>query len=124
MKQEIMLKRAYEPAGPDDGFRVYIDRLWPRGLSHETFHYDMWDKDIAPSTQLREWFHADAVSRWDGFKTRYSMELKSNPALADLVREISGKSRVTLLYSSHDHDHNNAVVVREALMEQFGDKVP
>ena len=54
---QYQLKRAYEPASPEDGFRVYIDRLWPRGLSHETFHYDLWDKDIAPSTELREWFH-------------------------------------------------------------------
>ncbi|MDE6278596.1 MAG: DUF488 family protein, partial [Paramuribaculum sp.] len=57
MKQTIQIKRAYDPELPDDGYRVYIDRLWPRGLSHETFHYDSWDKQIAPSTELREWFH-------------------------------------------------------------------
>ena len=67
MKQQILLKRAYDPESPSDGFRVYIDRLWPRGLSHATFHYDLWDKDIAPSTELREWFHADPLDRWDEF---------------------------------------------------------
>lgn len=119
-----MLKRAYDPAAPDDGFRIYIDRLWPRGMSHDTFHYDMWDKEIAPSTQLREWFHADPATRWEGFKAKYSMELKDNPAFAALLREIAGKPRVTLLYSSRDHDRNNAVVVKEMLMKQLGDNMP
>lgn len=115
MKQDIVIKRAYEPESAEDGFRVYIDRLWPRGLSHETFHYDMWDKDIAPSTELREWFHADPVNRWEEFSERYASELKSNPAFDALVREISSKPKVTLLYSSRDHDHNNAVVVASLL---------
>lgn len=75
---QYQLKRAYEPASPEDGFRVYIDRLWPRGLSHETFHYDLWDKDIAPSTELREWFHADPDNRWSEFETRYSKELETS----------------------------------------------
>ena len=65
MERRIEIKRAYEPASPDDGFRVYIDRLWPQGLSHETFHYDLWDKNIAPSTGLREWFHSSPGSLWD-----------------------------------------------------------
>lgn len=113
--QKIQLKRAYEPASDTDGFRVYIDRLWPRGLSHETFHYDMWDKDIAPSTELREWFHQDPDGRWTEFEQRYDAELKSNPAFATLRQEIEGKPVVTLLFSSHDVDHNNAVVVYNLL---------
>lgn len=112
---EIRLKRAYDPASPDDGFRVYIDRLWPRGLSHETFHYDMWDKEIAPSTELREWFHVDPDGRWDEFQKKYSEELMSNPAFQTLKNEIADKPVVTLLYSSHDEKHNNAVVVYELL---------
>ncbi len=115
MKQTIDIKRAYEPASPDDGYRVYIDRLWPRGLSHETFHYDWWDKDIAPSTELREWFHADPETRWPEFKARYAAELRTNPAFATLRTAISGKPKVTLLYSSHDQAHNNAVVVKEMI---------
>lgn len=121
---EIQLKRAYEPASADDGYRVYIDRLWPRGLSHETFHYDMWDKDIAPSTLLREWFHGtheavhtpeEMVRRWAEFEKRYAAELKNNPAFAALKADIAEKPVVTLLYSSHDKQHNNAVVVRDLL---------
>ncbi|MCM1109638.1 MAG: DUF488 family protein [Clostridium sp.] len=114
-KPVISLKRAYDPASPDDGYRVYIDRLWPRGLSHETFHYDLWDKDIAPSTELREWFHADPVARWSEFKQRYGAELDGSTAFASLVSEIRNHPKVTLLYSSRDHEHNNAVVVAEKL---------
>lgn len=121
---QLKLKRAYEPASPSDGYRVYIDRLWPRGLSHETFHYDLWDKDIAPSAELREWFHgthsdqhstADMDARWSEFEKRYTAELRANPAFAQLKAEIAGKPVVTLLYSSHDEAHNNAVVVYNLL---------
>lgn len=113
--QTLKLKRAYQPASTDDGYRVYVDRLWPRGLSHDTFHYDLWDKDIAPSTELREWFHQDPDDRWDEFSNRYAQELKENPAFATLRDEIADRPIVTLLYSSHDEQHNNAVVVYNLL---------
>lgn len=109
------LKRAYDAASPADGFRVYIDRLWPRGLSHETFHYDLWDKDIAPSTDLREWFHADAADRWPEFEKKYAAELNANPSFNALCHLLEQKKTVTLLYSSHDQQHNNAVVVYNLL---------
>lgn len=112
---KIQLKRAYDEADASDGYRVYIDRLWPRGLSHETFHYDHWDKEIAPSTELREWFHADPAGRWEEFEKRYGEELRDNPAFAALRQEVASKPVVTLLYSSHDREHNNAVVVARAL---------
>ncbi|MDE5607718.1 MAG: DUF488 family protein [Muribaculaceae bacterium] len=115
MKQQLLIKRAYEPAASADGYRVYIDRLWPRGLSRETFHYDIWDKEIAPSTALREWFHQDPDGRWAEFAQEYLAELDSNPAFAALRQAIADKPVVTLLYSSHDTIHNNAVVVRQAL---------
>ncbi len=115
MKQTIQLKRAYDPASPGDGYRVYVDRLWPRGLSHETFHYDWWDKDIAPSTELREWFHQDPDGRWTEFAEKYRAELLANPAFANLKAALADKPTVTLLYSSHDREHNNAVVVKQAL---------
>lgn len=118
MTTNISLKRAYETASPDDGFRIYIDRLWPQGLSHETFHYDMWDKDIAPSTELREWFHQDPESRWTQFAEKYSEELKNNPSFEALKHLVSTKNAVTLLYSSRNEQHNNAVVVLHALQEQ------
>ena len=115
MKQTIHIKRAYDPSSPEDGYRIYIDRLWPRGLSHETFHYDSWDKQIAPSNDLREWFHQDPDGRWEEFAKRYWDELSANPAFDALKKEIADKPTVTLLYSSRDHEHNNAVVVKEAL---------
>ncbi len=115
MAHSIVIKRAYEPVSPEDGYRVYIDRLWPRGLSHQTFHYDSWDKQIAPSTELREWFHQDPDSRWPEFEKRYRDELASNPAFGTFKEEIARHPEVTLLYSSHDSLRNNAVVVRDAL---------
>lgn len=111
----IQIKRAYEPSLPTDGYRVYIDRLWPRGLSHETFHYDLWDKEIAPSTELRDWFHQDSDNRWDEFEKRYREELLQNPAFTQLKADLVDKPVVTLLYSSHDQDHNNAIVVQQLL---------
>ncbi len=115
MEHQVELKRAYDAATADDGFRIYIDRLWPRGLSHETFHYDLWDKDIAPSTELREWFHAAPEERWEEFARRYAAELKGSPAFAALLETVASKPKVTLLYSSHDRAHNNAEVVAAAL---------
>ena len=112
---QYKLKRAYDPESPEDGFRVYIDRLWPRGLSHETFHYDLWDKDIAPSTELREWFHEDPENRWTEFEKKYGEELESMPAFAKLRSFLETKPVVTLLFSSHDTEHNNAVVVYDLL---------
>lgn len=113
--QKIQIKRAYTPQSDQDGFRIYIDRLWPRGLSHETFHYDLWDKDIAPSTELREWFHQDPADRWTEFEEKYMQELKANPAFLKLKEYIATKPVVTLLYSSHDKAHNNAVILQKAL---------
>ena len=109
------LKRAYEPESTEDGFRVYIDRLWPRGLSHETFHYDLWDKDIAPSSELREWFHADPENRWTEFEQKYASELEHSASFGTLKKLLATKTVVTLLYSSHDEQHNNAVVVLKEL---------
>ncbi len=117
MKQEIILKRAYEPSSPDDGYRVYVDRLWPRGLSHETFHYDVWDKEVAPSTELRQWFHENPTAEWHEFEERYKKELLVNPAFTALKKNLADKPKVTLLYSSHDIVHNNAIVLKEMLSE-------
>lgn len=114
---EIKIKRAYEAADATDGYRIYIDRLWPRGLSHATFHYDLWDKEIAPSTELREWFHADPDARWTAFREKYLAELKANPAFSALKTTVASHEVVTLLYSSHDETHNNAVIVAAALSE-------
>lgn len=117
MKKQIQLKRVYDQAEDSDGFRVYIDRLWPRGLAHESFHYDLWDKKIAPSTELREWFHTDPETRWTQFKDKYKEELVTNPAFDNLRKTLENKDVVTLLFSSRDRLHNNAVVVKELLYE-------
>lgn len=119
MKNTIKTKRAYEPSSPEDGFRIYVDRLWPRGLSHETFHYDLWDKEIAPSTELRQWFHSNPAAEWLEFEDRYRSELLKNPAYDTLKKIILDKPTVTLLYSSHDVEHNNAMVLQRQLLSDL-----
>lgn len=112
---KILLKRAYDPESPSDGYRIYVDRLWPQGLSHETFHYDAWDKAISPSTQLREWFHHDPSATWPEFEKRYEAELRANPAFTALKKTVSEHPVVTLLYSSRNEADNNAVVLKRVL---------
>lgn len=116
------MKRAYEPQSVDDGYRVYIDRLWPQGLSHETFHYDAWDKEIAPSNELRHWFHEQVDGRWTDFETRYEKELDDNAAWPAFVDEIARHSVVTLLYSSRNTTENNAVIVQDKLLKEYPSK--
>ena len=114
---QYQLKLAYEPASPEDGFRVYIDRLLAEmSLARVTFHYDLWDKDIAPSTELREWFHADPGIT-DGLNLRLDIPKNWRPApsFGALRHLLAQKSVVTLLYSSHDERHNNAIVVYNLL---------
>ena len=112
---KIQIKRVYDDPAGDDGFRIYVDRLWPRGESKETFHYDVWAKDVAPSTELREWFHADPDARWDEFRERYTDELARSEAARSLSEIVGEHSEVTLLYSSRDREHNNAAVLAEYL---------
>lgn len=116
MKTQIATKRAYDPESLEDGYRIYVDRLWPRGLSHETFHYDLWDKEVAPSTELRKWFHENPSAEWQEFEQRYKNELLTNQSFNDLKKLIVGKPMVTLLYSSRDTEHNNALVLRDLLI--------
>ena len=108
-------KRVYEPATPDDGFRVLVDRLWPRGVSKERAALDLWLKDVAPSAELRTWFHANPA-RFDEFVTRYRAELAGNPAL-DRLREVGAANPVvTLLYGARaPHDRNHAAVLAEVV---------
>lgn len=118
----LKIKRAYEEASPEDGFRVYVDRLWPQGLSHQSFHYNLWAKDVAPSTALRQWFHADPAGRWDEFKERYDAELLSNTAFTALADTLSPHPVATLLFSSRDVTHDNARVLAQALIDTFPGK--
>jgi uncharacterized protein YeaO (DUF488 family) len=113
----ILLKRAYEPASPADGTRVLVDRLWPRGLKKETARLDAWLKDLAPSDELRKWYHA-RPSQWLNFRKRYLAELagvEAAAALDELYRLAARRSRLTLVYSSRNEDRNNATVLKQLL---------
>lgn len=109
----LSIKRVYEAPSQSDGKRILVDRIWPRGLTQAKAHIDLWLKEIAPSTELRKWFAHDP-EKWPEFKKKYASELKTNPALAQLKAEAkSGK--VTLVFAAKDEDHNNAVVLKQAL---------
>jgi uncharacterized protein YeaO (DUF488 family) len=111
---DVRLKRAYEPAAPSDGYRVLIDRLWPRGVSRQQAKLDDWDKELPPSTELRRWF-AHEPSRFEEFRRRYIDELRDErPRLTALRRRARGGT-LTLVYSAHDSEHNDAVVLADVL---------
>lgn len=109
------VKRVYDPAGSQDGYRVLVDRIWPRGMSKEKAHVDLWMKEIGPSDRLRKWFGHDP-KRWAEFQKRYRGELKKNSRLVDELRGLAKKDRtVTLVYSARDDQHNQAVALRKFL---------
>jgi uncharacterized protein YeaO (DUF488 family) len=110
----IRLKRAYEEHAPADGYRILVDRLWPRGLSKEKASIDLWLKDIAPSGGLRKWFGHDP-EKWAEFRKRYLKELAAKEELLEIIREKSNKGKVTLVFGAADVEHNNAVVLKEHL---------
>ena len=111
----LRLKRAYEPAEPGDGTRILIDRLWPRGVSKAKAALDDWIKDVAPSTELRKWFGHDPA-RWTEFQRRYRAELRGRSETLDRIRNLAREHVVTLVYSAHDEEHNDAVVLRSVLL--------
>jgi uncharacterized protein YeaO (DUF488 family) len=115
-KLDVRSKRAYDAPAPDDGQRVLVDRLWPRGVSREAARLDGWEKDVAPSNELRRWFHHD-VSRWQEFRARYLAELALPPAHAALERlaERAAKGRLTLIYGARDREHNEAQILIDLL---------
>ncbi len=110
----IHLKRVYEPASPEDGMRFLVERLWPRGVKKEALHLDAWLKDVAPSTELRQWFAHDPV-KWVEFQRRYVAELDAKPEAVQPLRKAMREGPVTLLFSSHDAEHNNAVALKSYL---------
>ena len=111
----IRIKRVYEPAAPDDGCRVLVDKLWPRGVRKDALHYDVWAKEITPSPELRTWYHADPQTRWPEFRRRYLEELRGSQAVREFVRRIAGNETVTLLYASKNAAENHALVLQEFL---------
>ncbi|MFK4047629.1 DUF488 domain-containing protein [Roseomonas mucosa] len=108
---EVRVKRAYDPPAVDDGFRVLVDRLWPRGLTRDAAKIDLWLKDAAPSASLRRWFGHDPT-KWREFQDRYRAELVGNAALNKLLALVEGGRRVTLLFGAKDTLHNNALVLK------------
>ncbi len=116
---EVRIKRVYEPYEESDGYRVLVDRLWPRGLTKERVHYNVWEKGIAPSTELRRWFGHDPA-KWDEFKKRYVAELNANPEAAAFAAELTSPKLaaypcVTLLYAARNEADNEAVVLQKWL---------
>jgi len=114
----IRTKRIYEEATPDDGARILVDRLWPRGVSHEDAALDAWAKSVAPSDELREWFDHDP-ERWAEFERRYHAELaEKRTVLEEELLDVAGERDVTLLYATTDTEHNNAVALRSYLLDE------
>ena len=109
---DIRLKRAYEEPKPSDGYRILVDRLWPRGLSKENAKIDYWLKNIAPSTELRTWFNHDPA-KWNEFKIKYEHELNGNSDALAFVRDKLSDQTVTLVYGAKDIEHNHALVIRD-----------
>lgn len=110
----ILLKRAYEPPEPSDGFRILVDRLWPRGVSKSSAQIDFWLKDIAPSPTLRKWFDHDPL-KWAEFRERYFLELRRNPEAVEALAAQVRRGVVTLVYGAKDSEHNQAVALKEYL---------
>ena len=110
----IQIKRVYEPFDKKDGFRILVDRLWPRGMKKEKAHIDLWLKEVAPSTELRQWYHKD-MTNWTEFVKRYKAELRENEALDELRRLVKEHKQVTLLYGVKDEEHNHAHILLKSL---------
>lgn len=119
MKRDLHIKRIYEPAAKDDGLRILVDRVWPRGISKETAALTVWLKEIAPSNALRKWFGHDPA-RWEEFRKRYRAELDANPEAVGELRDLMRKGRVTLLYGARETQFNQA----RALMDYLGGAKP
>lgn len=114
----IKIKRIYDPVADDDGKRILVDRLWPRGIKKENAKIDEWLKDIAPSNELRKWFSHDP-SKWQEFRKRYRSELKKNSSLIERLATESKRGTITLLFTAKDKEHNNAVVLREVIEKGY-----
>lgn len=111
---ELYIKRVYEKPAKEDGTRILVDRLWPRGLTKEKARVDLWLKEIAPSTELRKWFGHDPA-KWDEFQKRYRAELRMNKEQVSLLKEEQKKGIVTLVYGAKDEEHNEALVLKDWL---------
>ena len=114
------MKRVYEPVTPNDGFRILVDGIWPRGMKREKLRAELWLKDAAPSAALRKWFAHDRM-RWEEFKKRYFAELDTKPEVVGGLLDLALKGRLTLLFSARDIECNQAVALREYLLLRVKD---
>ncbi|HEY7382048.1 MAG TPA: DUF488 domain-containing protein [Beijerinckiaceae bacterium] len=110
----IRIKRIYDPPAPDDGYRVLVDRLWPRGIRKDAAQIDLWCKEVAPSTALRRWYDHD-LAKWDEFRRRYRAELQRQPAALALLRDKAARGVLTLLYAAREPERNNAAALESIL---------
>jgi uncharacterized protein YeaO (DUF488 family) len=115
----IQIKRSYEPSAKKDGFRILVDRLWPRGIKKEQANIDLWLKNAAPSPGLRKWFHEAPIERWSEFKAAYHTELEKNDDLEEFQKLIKKHPVITLVYGARDNQHNHALVLQEFLHERL-----
>lgn len=115
---EVRVRRVYDPPDPDDGRRILVDRLWPRGVSKARAHLDAWVRDAAPSTALRQWFGHDPA-RWDEFVRRYRAELAAKPQAVQELVDAAGVGPVTLVYAARDEQHNEALVLQQELRQRL-----
>lgn len=114
MKFKINIKRIYESPSPEDGYRILVDRLWPRGISKEAARIDAWKKNIAPTSSLRRWFSHDPLL-WIDFRIKYLAELKKNKFIPEIVELIKVKQIVTLVYAAKDIEHTHAIILKSYL---------
>ncbi len=121
MTLDVNIKRVYDPAESDDGYRVLIDHIWPRGVSHERAHLDGWARELAPSDDLRRWFD-HVPERFAEFRDRYRLELGEQAELLNELRQRAQREPLTIVYAARDREHNNAVVVREVLLSASSGK--
>lgn len=121
MPTTIGAKRVYEPYDPDDGTRVLVERLWPRGFTRERLHADSWLRDIAPTTELRTWYAHD-ITKWPEFVTRYTAQLDTQPDLVASLLEIACHGPLTLLFAAKDADHSSAIVLLNYLNKRLAAK--
>ena len=116
MSSRIQLKRVYDKASHEDGMRILVERLWPRGVTKARAKIDLWDRDIAPSAELRKWYGHDPV-KWEEFKERYWDELRHNQPVVESLRAFMKKGDVTFVYAAHDENRNGALALRDYLTQ-------
>jgi uncharacterized protein YeaO (DUF488 family) len=112
----VKIKRIYEPYSPDDGYRILIDRLWPRGIKKEDAHIDIWLKEIAPSTALRKWFNHEP-EKWEAFRKKYHEELNASTTFKELVSYLRKHKVITLLYAAKEEKLNHAIVLQQFILD-------